>query len=514
MTTLSFEFPARRYHATPWGQHVNEGAVEWPPSPWRLLRALLATGYNALGWTDPPPPEADALVDALAARLPSYHLPVASGAHSRHYMPLGVLDKGREKTSLVFDTWAHISEGPLLVQWAVQLDAAQRDLLGRLVSVIGYLGRSESWVIGRLEGGGVGARMGMNCVPCEDGMLGDGWEQVSLIAPRAAEEYAGWRAKAVAELPPNEHAAFPAGLRECLETTTSQLRREGWAQPPGSRKVLYWRRRDALEGWVGAAVPPAPRYPVEAVLLAVATVTRNLHALPSVTRTLPQAELLHRALVSASTQGGHSGVLSGCDATGIPLRSGHVHVHVLPLDLDADGHIEHILLWAPMGLDGAAQAAVESVRWTFTKGGGGPLQLAIVGRGSLADLTRVPRPMGARLSRIVSVGEGVRRWVSMTPFVPPRHAKSRGANTLQGQVLAELRARGIDARCEVKILDTRDIDKGDRLRHFVRVRRFGPAPPVDAGFAIALEFAEPQRGPISLGYGSHFGLGLFVAESG
>ena len=39
-TTLVLTFPWRRYHATPWCRHVNEGVVE--PSPWRLLRALHA----------------------------------------------------------------------------------------------------------------------------------------------------------------------------------------------------------------------------------------------------------------------------------------------------------------------------------------------------------------------------------------------------------------------------------------------------------------------------------------
>ena len=40
--TLKLTFPGGRYHATPWGRHVNEGVPEWPPSPWRLLRALVA----------------------------------------------------------------------------------------------------------------------------------------------------------------------------------------------------------------------------------------------------------------------------------------------------------------------------------------------------------------------------------------------------------------------------------------------------------------------------------------
>ena len=39
---IKLTFPAGRYHATPWGRHVNEGVPEWPPSPWRLLRALVA----------------------------------------------------------------------------------------------------------------------------------------------------------------------------------------------------------------------------------------------------------------------------------------------------------------------------------------------------------------------------------------------------------------------------------------------------------------------------------------
>ena len=43
MIAISLRLIAGRYHATPWGRHVNEGAVEWPPSPWRILRALVAT---------------------------------------------------------------------------------------------------------------------------------------------------------------------------------------------------------------------------------------------------------------------------------------------------------------------------------------------------------------------------------------------------------------------------------------------------------------------------------------
>src|SRR6058998_1470274 len=108
MTVILLQFPAGRFHATPWGSHVNEGAVEWPPSPWRLLRALIATGFAKAQVPDPVPAEHPLrrLVAALASTLPTYRLPRGVGTHTRHYMPLGVFDKGREKTTLVLDTCA------------------------------------------------------------------------------------------------------------------------------------------------------------------------------------------------------------------------------------------------------------------------------------------------------------------------------------------------------------------------------------------------------------------------
>ena len=51
-TTLAFRFPLGRYHANPWDRAVNEGATEWPPSPWRILRALVATWHTR--WPDLP----------------------------------------------------------------------------------------------------------------------------------------------------------------------------------------------------------------------------------------------------------------------------------------------------------------------------------------------------------------------------------------------------------------------------------------------------------------------------
>src|SRR5688572_24416820 len=83
MIALRMRFLAGRFHATPWLRQVNEGAVEWPPSSWRLLRALVAVFHRAQ-----PEGVAEAhltrILDALSA-APRFCLPEATTAHLRHY---------------------------------------------------------------------------------------------------------------------------------------------------------------------------------------------------------------------------------------------------------------------------------------------------------------------------------------------------------------------------------------------------------------------------------------------
>lgn len=535
MATLILEFPSGRYHATPWGHHVNEGAIEWPPSPWRLLRGLLATGYATLGWpADGPPPVAKRLIERLASVLPQYSLPKAVGAHSRHYMPLATIDKGRERTTLVFDTWARVEE-PLAVHWPIDLTEEEANLLNDLAERLGYLGRSESWVTARLaEDEDLCGEP--TCTPIAEGSVSaPGMESVPLLASLAPDAYAAWHeqaiAQATADLPqpaPGKKltakmkkdrakatAPYPGDLIACLQNQTSDLQRQGWSQPPGSRRVFYQRPVDALQ--VG---PPLVRArsaveSVQAVLLSIAAQSNNDRTLPRVERTLPQGEALHRVMVGVASKisGSPGQALTGCDEQGQRLTTPHTHAHLLHLDTDDDGYLDHVLIWAPMGLDGDAQQAIRATRKTFTKGGIAPLRLAVAGLGGLGDLSATPGEIGGHLQRLTAGEEGAREWISTTPFVPPRYLKKRGKNTLEGQVVAELESRGMAAPESVEVLDPRGHDIARKHRHFVRNRRSGPTPPIDCGFTLRLRFSQPLKGPLCLGYGSHFGLGLFHSGS-
>jgi len=531
MPTLRIRFPGRRYHATPWGHHVNEGLIEWPPSPWRLLRALLATGYAKCHWpSDGPPEMARSLIEKLASVVPIYRLPEAVGTHSRHYMPLARFKNGQEETTLVFDTWAQVDSGEFLVRWDVEINHQERAELARLADGLSYLGRSESWTEAALVDDD---RSGDDAYPCGARDLPrPGWEQVALLAPLPAPEYASWRDSSLAQarnesgidLAKNKHTAgerkkldgidssFPSDLLAALQVDTVWLHQLGWSQPPGSRKLLYWRRSDSLE----SAAPRPSRAvayaePVECMLLAIATQSGNLHALPRIERALPQSELLHRSLIAnASRAGGHSIALSGCDNDGKPLRLSHQHAHLIHLDLDADGHLDHVLIWAPMGLDAQAQSAVRATRKTYTKGGTGPLRLALAGAGSLAGLSGLPNEFGATLARLLGSPTGGLRWRSVTPFVPPRHLKKIGRHSLVGQVTAELTARGLPEPLQVRVLDPRDDEAARRARHFQRSRSRGAPPPQDCGFVLEIKFATQVQGPIAIGYGCHLGMGLFA----
>jgi CRISPR-associated protein Csb2 len=526
--TLKLWFPGGRYHATPWGHHVNEGLIEWPPSPWRLLRALIACGYSCQGWTEIPL-TAQQLISKLADVLPSYQLPEASAGHSRHFMPVGKLKNGREETTLVFDTWANVGHGLLLIHWPCELNDEEIALLSQLATALGYLGRSESWVEAELIEENQAEPGEFTTFPHRDGTHpGREYEQVALMAPIPIEDYGRWRQQqadaALAQFPLPEGrsrptakllrdrekavAPYPPSLLSCLTKDTAWWKQRGWSQPPGSQRVLYWRRSDSLQVGVPEDSRARQVSAVTTLLLSLTTTSGNRSALPPCTRTLPQAELFHRAIVGRVANGRRvaCAVLTGRDPHGSPLHDGHQHAHILPVDLDDDGHLDHLIIHAEMGLGETAQRAIRTLRRTWTKGGVGDIQLAVVGYGDLSMLRQLPRPLHGQVEQLLGSVQGSRVWESLTPFVPPRFLKPRGKNTLVGQLNAELASRRLPEVSSVRV----DANLTRKLRHYVRRRSHGGVRPfADIGFGLRLIFSEPVYGPLVLGYASHYGLGLF-----
>mgnify|MGYP001788196319 CR=1 FL=1 len=505
MPNIVFRFPGGRYHATPWGNHVNEGLVEWPPSPWRIVRALLATGFSKLGWSDAPL-AARELVDGLAAALPTYRLPPASAAHTRHFMPTDSPDV-RERAK-VFDAFARVGrDAQLAVLWPVTLSSAADSLLRELVPKLSYLGRAESVVDARVV---TDAELPDGLIASANDSNRPGVESITLLAPMPSVEYAAWRSATAPAEPPLKKgkkwkpSAFPADSFAAVLTDTTFLQEHGWTQPPGSRRVHYYRPTDALSTAPPRIITRARIIAAaDTALLALASDARNKDVLPSLHRALPQAELLHAALVSKLGEA-ICPELTGRDEHGVRLE-GHRHASILPLCLSDPGQLDHFLVHAPMGFGADAQRALRALGATYSKGADKPLFVTLAGLGMLDQFFS----LGGVPLRELALSK---TWTSRTPFVPPRHLKAK-RHTLQDQVQAELQWHGLPPASRIELFD-RDELVTCGFHRFIRSRRDPKrAPPAPRFFGLRIELKQAVRGPISLGYGCHFGMGAFVSAS-
>jgi len=533
MIGLSIRFPAGRFHATPWGRHVNEEAPEWPPSPWRLLRALVATWKRKL---DENPLCAPEVVESLLRKLaspPEFFLPPASAGQTRHYMPW--YKKGPYDRAMIFDAFVALEKSAeMAVLWPdVLLEKGERDALSRIVDCLGYLGRAESWSESRVlsEAEAIEMVPRINCYPVGQREARSPMELVSLLCadPKGAFKnectpkvsYVEGRGKTKQTI---ETPLYDPDWHLCMETL--ELHEQRCSDPPGSLWVHYLRREECF------AVESQKRSPLrERARPRIARFVLDSPVLPLVEETLKVAELARRTAMGcfrrteeAMGSGGdslpRSEVFSGKNELGEPL-SDHVHAFYLPTDEDGDGRLDHLTIIAEMGFGASEVRALDRMR-SLKREQGEPIHLLLLGvsqRGR--DVS--PRVLGSS-----------RCWVSATPFIATRYPKSRGQKrdrpellgldnqrAFARQVLLEELARWRE-RCpeipeplSVEPLNADHRCGAHRLRP-IQFKRFRQKRSDDGGRraagAFRIVFPEEVQGPVCLGHSAHFGMGLFVPE--
>jgi CRISPR-associated protein Csb2 len=151
--TLEIRYLSGRVHGTPWGTSHNEGAIEFPPSPWRIIQGLVSTWFERA----PELPESTvrSLIEVLAQTTPTYSVPPFAGAHVRHYLPESSYLRGVSTTGTakVLDAFAAVDPTkPLLITWNIELSDAEHEAFAALAAQLPYLGRAESLVTARLHG--------------------------------------------------------------------------------------------------------------------------------------------------------------------------------------------------------------------------------------------------------------------------------------------------------------------------------------------------------------------------
>jgi len=465
-TTIAVRFPLGRYHATPWDRSVNEGTAEWPPSPWRLLRALVATWYTR--WPDLPAASLDGILDALGDP-PSYLTPAACPAHTRHYLPDLSHRKGDTGgTDLTLDPFLSLRRhDKLLVRWDAELSGEQRAALAKLAELLPYLGRADSACEARL--------LDSNPVPDQSwwrpGVAGQ--ETTRLLSPTTPVS------------------------RAALEMSTVDMRKMRRTVPPGTRWITY------------AATPPivpmaARQVPTD--VLAIRFAVRSRAPVKS-SHGILLADAVHYKAARLLAESGGGDLLGGGGAA-----TGHRHAHWLPISdgTGQDACVNAVVAYVPCGMSAADVAALVRIRTVRGRLGSANGQGYDV-RG-LPPVSLLLQAAGTVEQAAPELCEPARRWRSLTPYLPVRHRKRESLlDYLNGDVATELRYRDLPPATARQT----DPDGGlpDRwalgFRRYRMAEHMGKSRP---GLGLRLEFAEEVDGPLLLGQLSHFGYGIFVPE--
>src|SRR5579885_541572 len=542
MIGVALSFPSGRFHATPWGRHVNEGVPEWPPSPWRFLRALIATWKRKLD-DELSLPEVELMLRALAAP-PQFVLPPVGTGHTRHYMPWFKNWKPAETEkakTLVFDTFVSLPRDARVVMlWPdPTLSSQQHDKLGLLLAHLNFFGRAESWCSACLLGDSEAAEAAraVNCRPINGNVAPHNCESVRVLCAKPdtaftnqhtpKHEGISGRGKTKTTVPT---PLYDPDWHLCMETL--ELHEKNWSDPPGSQWIPYARWRDCFK------IEPVRRVSRSGRDLApqVARFALDSTVLPFITEALPVAESARRRLMGiygrqfAQPDGAkaRSAIFAGKDDMSHPL-SGHGHAYYLPTDEDKDGRLDHLTVIASEGFCPGEVRALDCLNQLNGLGeirSRHPLRVLLLGLGRLDEYDK--GPCGCSQS-----------WISATPFIATRYLKKRGTKRDPEEVWNnrvafltlvlkeelrrflgrrdDLRDLTLDAIRVEPITDANGVFRiGQKQLRPIEFRRFRQKTGDDGGRrtsgSFRLTFPRPVRGPICLGHSSHFGMGLFVPE--
>lgn len=471
---IEFRFVAGEYHATAWDQAVNGGDSEWPPSPWRILRALLSTWHTRC--PDIPAEVIDHLVGVLTESPPSYLLPETRAGHTRHYLPgAGHLSSELGGTSLTLAPRLHVNpKDPLVVVWPqATIDPDDAAVLERLVTDIPYLGRAES--------------------RCEAKLLDDHvLRSHGPIDQRWTTPTPGGSARVL--------APQTGVTRAQLEVTPDQMRKAKCLVPSGAQ-------------WVDYRAGDTPEEPATTRATARTEPTTIRWALDS------RAPFLARDGILATTglRGAVLGVLGGdkalaADADGWIIAGPHhgtaagphKHAHWL-WEADAQGQISQLILWVPRGVPTKWVGAIASVRRLprFREAPKGYRSGAALHLQAIGDPTAVCPQLAVT----------ARSWRTRTPMLTDRHPKpGRDPEPfVRRELEREFAFRAGDNRLAPTIRSvrvTRDWSTPELLAY--RRYRWGESMAQRRrGFDVQVELDCEHAGPLSLGALSHFGFGSF-----
>lgn len=496
-------FPLGRFHATRWRQNPFEDLFgEFPPSPYRLLRALTARWFQYARETgDSDTKKRDALLRRIASELPSFALPEFTwrGQPLKQYIPYkvewtakGAADPAYKKaqTTLAEDHYRLIPPDAVLFwHWEnLEIEDEQKDLLDELLKRVLYFGRAESFsLLRRAEI--LPSHRKLNCTLAEKSTtdavpvlahIPD--QELNLAALLDFTDGKELRGRAV----PPETAWFYAVLPP-----------KPVAKPKINRNRRFPSDLQFLQFAVGGVVYPPMNQWVKVTERFRGSVIKNLCQQLS-----KNQDASYRTLTTEQRES--ISLITGKHDDGKPLQ-GHKHTYFF-LYPDEQGFPTRLIAWrnepfTEIEINSMLAAAEKPVRWDY----------------DLNDwaVRLVPLPFHAKPPN--SLFAPSKTWISATPFVLPaqrhRFRKSGCERTTESPklLLAKLLDKsGAPAPSKVEQLGKEPVwmQLHETLERRI-IRKQSRIPWKRMGFWMRVEFLEPVIGPMLLGDSCHFGLGLF-----
>lgn len=416
------------------------------------------------------------ILAALANERPHYHIPPVKYSHLRVYLHENSRSKPHSKQK-VFDPFVVLTpQDEVTMVWPnTSLGDEDRSILDEMLSSINYLGRSESWCDLRLGQ----SEAPINCQP------------VSPDGP--GENYAIIRVAGMVD--PQEYQTITLGKKlsvdwlDSLALSTKDIEKFGLDTPP----TLQFHDYVLDPGCIGIRKKTVPS------LSEVREIVYNVEGKVKVPvkDTVKVSEGVRRKLMGVHRRimGDPSKVstkFSGKNRDGVPLK-GHVHCYIAPMDENDDGFIDHLSVRCNDPFDHQELLALDRLERLGWTGG--------------HDILFTP------IRTEVETPAGVRVMVSRTPYVSPRHhRKGRGdfMEWMKTELLMDLRDAGLPKPSSVEAVSSLPTLRGNvQWFEFIRSRKNDQA---NFGFGFRLVFDTPVPGKFNVGYGAHYGLGLFVPD--
>ena len=493
--TLQQSFLHGRFHATRWRLNPFDGAfLEWPPSPWRLVRAITSRWYQ---WVRECPraiedTDLNALISALCTSSYSFHLaPQARpGIAIRQYHPVefGWQPAGKGKSaarqygaSLIQDNYVAVPrDGEIAVWWIIEGEQWSSPLLAvldRCVERITYFGRAESLSVVRRAETDIKPNSSLFEKRSED------LHPVLCPDPQATrEDVERWT-----DDPSGRDREIPPGTRQ-MYASVPEVR----PLHDAASRARSEHRTNFVQFAILWDVVPESNATSRLTAHYKAEVVRELllaHSKGTV-RSWRQADSRLRAKVE---------LMIGKDSSGLPLE-GHRHTEFFVWWNDrrptrllvrrGEAAFDQTEIMAMY------RAACKSFSWSATPSIW-DWQVKLI---PLDLSTKPPASFDQRLELM---------WESVTPYVPTRHHIRRGLvrerESIPNQIRRELLRRGINSDVTITGMGSPEWvavpNTGSaHRRQFLGNRR---------GYRLRLAFSEPIMGPLRLGSASSLGLGLF-----